>query len=242
LDRAALAARLGIPDLILRHAVTSVLDVLHELAAGGARLGTVVLADRQTKGRGRQGRAWHSPPGRGIWLGYLLRPQQAASTGLVAIRAGLALAAALEDLQVTVGLKWPNDVLLAGRKVGGILGEARWRDAGPAWVAVGIGINVHGPMPEQLRAVAIPIDEVRPVTRVAVLEVLVPRLRTLSVEGELSEQELAAWSGRDVLRDRRVAEPVAGIVQGLDADGALRVAEGSQVRRARAGHVVLAEG
>jgi BirA family biotin operon repressor/biotin-[acetyl-CoA-carboxylase] ligase len=235
-----LAARLGTPLLHVLPEVTSVLDALHGLAGDGAGQGTVVLADTQTRGRGRQGRAWHSPPGRGVWLGFLVRPDSAPAAALLSVRVGLAVADALEGTGFAVGLKWPNDVVLADRKVAGILCETRWQEAVPAWVAVGIGINVRGPVPPDVATVATALDAVGAVTRVTVLEQLLPRLHALPGGSTLSAEERARWAVRDWLAGRRLAEPVAGIARGLDADGALRVETNRGIRRALAGHVVVA--
>jgi BirA family biotin operon repressor/biotin-[acetyl-CoA-carboxylase] ligase len=236
----ALVARLATPRLHLLPEVTSVLDALHALADEGAAGGTAVLADTQTRGRGRQGRAWHSPPGKGIWLAFLVRPPTAAAAGLLSVRVGLAAAEALEAAAVPVRLKWPNDVVLGDRKVAGILCETRWRGPVPAWTGVGIGINVHGPLPPDVAASATALDAARPVTRVGVLERLLPALRALPLTDRLSDEERARWAARDWLAGRRLAEPVAGVARGLDADGALRVETDRGVERALAGHVVVA--
>lgn len=235
----ALAARLRLPHLVVRGEVTSTLDELHALAKAGAPATTTVLADGQTRGRGRQGRAWQSPAGRGIWLGYLVRPVGGAA-GLLAVRAGLAVARALEALEIPARVKWPNDVLIDGRKVCGILCETRWREGTPLWSAVGIGINVHGPVAADVAATAAALDEQGPVTRVAVLERLVPLLLTLPTTAVLSTAERAEWDRRDWLADRRITEPLAGIARGIGEDGALRVETPRGLRSALAGHVTIA--
>lgn len=235
----ALAARLRLPHLVVRGEVTSVLDELHALAEGGAPAATAVLADCQTRGRGRQGRAWRSPAGRGIWLGYLVRPVGGAA-GLLAVRAGLAVARALDALGTAAQVKWPNDVLVDGRKVCGILCETRWREGTPLWAAIGIGINVHGPVPADLAATAVALDARGPVTRVAVLDRLVPLLRALPTTPALTPAERAAWTERDWLADRRIAGPLAGIARGIGEDGALRVETSDGLRSALAGHVTIA--
>jgi BirA family biotin operon repressor/biotin-[acetyl-CoA-carboxylase] ligase len=235
-----LAVRLRTPGLVLREAVTSTLDLLHGLATAGAPAGSAILADAQTAGRGRQGRSWQSPAGQGIWLGYLARPATAGAAGLLAVRAGLAVARALERVGVRVGLKWPNDVLLGDRKVGGILCETRWSGDAPAWVAVGIGMNVHGPVPPDLAATACALDAARPVERVAVLEELLPCLHGMPDAPTLSEGELDAWQERDWLAGRALRAPRGGVARGIDPDGALRVAADGGTHRVLAGHVELA--
>ncbi len=236
---ATLAAAVHSPDLHVLAEAPSTLDVVHALADEGAPAGTVVLADAQTRGRGRQGSTWHSPRGRGIWLSYLVRPPDEAAASLVAIRAGLAVAAALDELGVPVRLKWPNDVLCRDRKVAGILCETRWKGTLPAWTALGIGMNVHAPLPPGVAETACALDELVPVTRRAVLERLLPRLHALPVSPRLTEDERTAWGARDWLVGRSLREPLAGIAQGIEGDGALRVETPAGVRRALAGHVIL---
>jgi BirA family biotin operon repressor/biotin-[acetyl-CoA-carboxylase] ligase len=139
-----LARRLGVPRLALFAEVASTQDVAHALAGEGAADGTVVLADAQSGGRGRAGRAWQSPPGSGVWLTVVTRPHDLDALEVLALRVGLALAEALSPLAAApVGVKWPNDLLVGGRKLAGVLVEARWRDGRPEWAAVGVGVNVR---------------------------------------------------------------------------------------------------
>src|SRR5690348_10669072 len=159
---ADLAARLRAPSCLALATVTSTMDIVHELAAEDAPAGTVVLADEQVKGRGRMGRRWHSPRGAGVWMGYLLRPSQSLEGGVLSLRVGLAVVQALGDLGVTARLKWPNDVVADDRKLAGILCEARWIKEQTSWVAVGIGMNVHGPLPAEIVDGAVSLDELYP--------------------------------------------------------------------------------
>jgi BirA family biotin operon repressor/biotin-[acetyl-CoA-carboxylase] ligase len=139
-------------------------DEAMRLAAGGAPEGTVVMAARQNAGRGRQGRAWHSPAGAGLYLSVLLRPEVTDRTAMLTLMAGVAAADAVERAAgLAVALKWPNDlvVLRAGgrRKLGGILAEASLAGTGPAHVVIGIGINVRRTaLPAGLEAIATSIE------------------------------------------------------------------------------------
>jgi BirA family biotin operon repressor/biotin-[acetyl-CoA-carboxylase] ligase len=242
LEGTALEGRWQVPRCEVHERVTSTLDVLRELAEDGAAPGTTVLADEQVAGRGRQGRRWYSPPGRGAWIGYLMRPEDPSAVALVALRVGLAAADALEVLGASVALKWPNDLILANRKLGGILCEARWRGARPAWVAVGVGLNVHGPMPGDLRDSAIALDEVCPrVGRLDVLDRVIPALARIPGTPRLEDAELRAYARRDWLRGRRILEPAAGYAVGIDDGGALLVeADGGGVERINGGSIVAA--
>ncbi|MFI5207744.1 MAG: biotin--[acetyl-CoA-carboxylase] ligase [Gemmatimonadales bacterium] len=226
-----LARRFGAGRIVLLETTGSTLDVAHDLGAKGASGGTLVLADEQTAGRGRLGRRWISPRGAGIWLTLLIRPRAAPLGGVLAVRAGLATVLALEgiDRKLEPRLKWPNDVMVQGRKAGGILCEARWSGDVLGWVAVGVGINVIGPVPEGA-GTPIALAEVAPgLGRLAVLEALVPRLRALETMGSALEPEERA-------RFTKLAWPLAGTgeqITDLTPDGALLVrrADGSLDRR-----------
>jgi BirA family biotin operon repressor/biotin-[acetyl-CoA-carboxylase] ligase len=241
LGSSELAERLRVPQCVSLIRVTSTLDIVHELAADGAAAGMVVLADEQVAGRGRRGQVWHSPPGRGIWLGYLARPRRPIETGVLALRVGLAVAHTLEDLAVETRLKWPNDILLGERKLAGVLCETRWQGNHLRWVAVGIGMNVHGPLPAEVAKTAISLDAVRPgVRRVDVLEQLVPRLLGLPDDAELTTDEQLAYERFDWLRGKDLVKPLNGRVLGVDERGALLVKTGSGLERVAGGHVVAA--
>jgi len=218
-----LAARLRTPGLLCLEEVTSTLDLAHELAREGAPAGTVVLADEQVKGRGRQGRYWHSPKGCGVWLGYIARPESPLESGVLALRVGLAVAEALGALGCEAWLKWPNDVILADRKAAGVLCEARQTGAA-GWIAIGIGVNVRGALPEEIAATATVLeDHVRGMTRLAVLEALVPRLHELAYAPTLNDAEREAYARYDWLHGRALLEPLAGTARGIAPDGALLV-------------------
>lgn len=154
-----LAARWGLPAVQLYARIGSTNDAARALADGGAPHGTLVLAEEQTAGRGRGGRAWSSPPGLGIWMSMVTRPSTLASPGLLPILVGLAAAEAIDPFirPVVTQVKWPNDLQLAGRKIAGILCEGSWDGGRPGAVAVGIGLNVlHAPddFPEEVRRTA----------------------------------------------------------------------------------------
>lgn len=219
-SRDALAARVGVPDLVLCAELGSTMDVAHARAAAGASDGTLVLADAQAGGRGRAGRAWASPPGTGVWLTVLARPADAAALDVLSLRVGIALADALAPLaDGPVALKWPNDLLVGGRKLAGVLVEARWRDARVEWAAVGVGVNVRPP------ATFADAAALRPgVARLAALEAVVGAVRhACAAVGPLSDGELAALAARDAVRGRRILAPVAGRAAGVSAGGSLLV-------------------
>ena len=238
----ALARRWGVPCCELARSLGSTLDRAHVLGAEGAPAGTVVLALEQTAGRGRDGRTWHSPPG-GVWLGLLLRPR-AATLGITSIRAGLVLADVVDELagEAVARLKWPNDVLVSDRKLAGVLCEGRWQGERPQWLAVGMGVNVANEIPAAVRDTSIALTEVVPGVRLlGLLDRLIPPLIRLGAAGEqLTEQECAAFSARDWLRDRLLHGPVHGRARGVRPDGALLVEGDGDVAVVREGHVETA--
>jgi BirA family biotin operon repressor/biotin-[acetyl-CoA-carboxylase] ligase len=238
LDARTLADRLGLPTVAPFDAVSSTMDIAHDLAARGAASGTLVLADAQIAGRGRQGRTWRSAPGAGIWLTLVERPKDAAALDVLSVRVGLSLAPALEALaDAPVRLKWPNDLYAGARKLGGILIEARWRGERLDWAAIGVGINVRPPADEP------GASALRPgVSRLDVLCAIVPRLRAAAASrGGLTPGERQAFEARDLAIGRRCVEPVPGRVAGIDERGALLVETTAGLVHARAGSLVFQE-
>jgi BirA family biotin operon repressor/biotin-[acetyl-CoA-carboxylase] ligase len=233
----------GTPRLYHYERVGSTLDVIHELAAEGAEAGTVVVAGEQLEGRGSRGRTWYSPPG-GLWLSALFRPPVSGAVEVISLRVGLAVAAALEALvSRPIHLKWPNDLMLAEHKVGGILCEARWQGGELSWVAAGVGLNVRNQIPAELRGSAVALAQAAPdLTLDDVVESVVAALARVDLRAEqLSAPELGQFARRDWLNGRKIREPVSGTVTGVREDGALliRTANGSDIPL-RSGSVELA--
>ncbi|WP_249899574.1 biotin--[acetyl-CoA-carboxylase] ligase [Paenibacillus sp. PK3_47] len=125
--------------------VASTQEEAKRLAEQGAPEGTVVMAEEQTGGRGRMGRKWHSPPGKGIWMSVVLRPELPLSlTPQLTLLAGVAVCRAIREVTgVQAGIKWPNDLLAGGRKICGILLESCLREGGLHYCIAGIGISVN---------------------------------------------------------------------------------------------------
>ena len=218
-------------------------------ADAGAAHGTVLLADWQSAGRGRRGRAWSSPPGAGLTFSLLWRFERPARdlAGL-SLAVGLAIAEAMRTLGVReVALKWPNDVLHRGRKLAGVLVEVRGDMLGPTAAVIGIGLNVQLP-PGVLRAVGQPATDLsragldqpdRNAVLAALLSELASTLARFEREGfaALRPQWQAHSAGlrktvRVVLPD---GEQVRGRMLGVDEQGALRIDTGAAVRRVFSG-------
>ncbi len=159
-----LLARLGTTSVIGRdvrvfHSTTSTNDVVEKLARDGVAEGVVVFAEHQSRGRGRLGREWVSPSGKGLWFSVLLRPPlRPAEATRVTIMAAAALARTLrEHCHLPIGIKWPNDLLLNGRKIAGSLLELSAEIDRLRHVTLGIGLDVNltaADYPPALRAVA----------------------------------------------------------------------------------------
>lgn len=207
------AARLGRPRLHLR-ATTSTNDRARDLAQVGAPHGTLVTAAEQTAGRGRQGRTWTAPPGSALLLSVVLRDPPA----LLPLAAALAVA---EIAGAGAQIKWPNDVLLDGRKVAGILAEGRPQDG---WAVLGIGLNVAlriEDLPPELHDTAGTLG-LEPADLEPTLERLLAGLeRTLVLD---EETLLEAYRARDALRGREVSWATGrGRAAGIDGEGRLVV-------------------
>ncbi|HUR91972.1 MAG TPA: biotin--[acetyl-CoA-carboxylase] ligase [Gemmatimonadaceae bacterium] len=236
LSQAEIGELTGAPHALLFGDVSSTMDVAHEAAANGAPSGTIVLAEHQRKGRGRGGNEWRSEPASGVWLTLVERPWEGAPVELMSIRAGLALAPALDRFATApIGLKWPNDLYVHGRKLGGILLEARWRDGRAEWVALGVGINVTPPA-DMSEAAGLR----QGVTALEILAAIVPALRrALTRRGPLSASELDAFGRRDITLGKRCREPAAGIARGINESGELLVESSGAVSAHRSGSLVL---
>jgi len=234
---AKLATRVFGRRLQVLDAVPSTQDVVRELAEAGAPEGTLVLAEQQTRGRGRMGRAWVSPPGKGVWMSLLLRPRvplplapQLTMLAAVALCRGLGRIAPLP-----IGIKWPNDLLVEGRKISGILLESAAEDERLKHVVVGIGISVNleaEDFPPEVRAKAVSLRMAlgRPLDRTDVVAAVMEEFETLYelYDGQGFGPIRSLWEARSATLHRRVRlETPQGTVEGtaeaLDELGGLRI-------------------
>jgi BirA family biotin operon repressor/biotin-[acetyl-CoA-carboxylase] ligase len=213
-----------------------------ELATAGAPHGTVITAAEQTEGRGRQGRTWIAPPGKALLYSAVVRPLEERHMALP-LAVPLAVCEAAEELQpgIRCGVKWPNDVLIDGRKLAGVLIEARPQDG---WAVIGVGLNLSiapDEFPPHLRDTAVSLfgtsegaqgESRRSLPAVAPAG-LPPRslIATAVLSSHLNrwveaepEAVLAAWRERDALRGREVAwDAGSGVAAGIDDRGYLIV-------------------
>ena len=257
----AAAIRRALPQIAagrLRH-----LEVHEELDSTSDRLLAVTnlpagrfdacLAEFQVAGRGRRGRRWLAPFASGLCLSVNWNFRDApAALGALSLAAGVAILRALKQFRIGgLALKWPNDVVHAGRKLGGILIDMRGEAAGPAYVVVGVGLNLR--LPERIRA-RLRADGIE-ATDLATLQGSAPRRNALAAtlvnELALAFEELAGrglagfsdeWRAADALAGQRVRvlqgnRSVEGLARGVDADGALLVDAGGTRQRVLSGEV-----
>jgi BirA family biotin operon repressor/biotin-[acetyl-CoA-carboxylase] ligase len=226
------AAPLGRPRLHLRE-TDSTNEVARRLAAAGAPHGTLVTTGHQTAGRGRQGRSWVAPPGQALLCSLVTREPDP----LLALRGGLAVADVAGD---AARVKWPNDVLIDGRKVAGVLAEGRPQEG---WAVLGIGVNVAvdpGELPPDLHGRAGTLGRARDEIGTVLRELLAALTLRL---GEPADATVAALRHRDALLDAPLTWAGGeGIGAGIDAEGRLLVRDATgRTHVLEAGEVHLGE-
>jgi BirA family biotin operon repressor/biotin-[acetyl-CoA-carboxylase] ligase len=214
--------------------VGSTNSVAREMAEAGAPNGTVFTADEQTAGRGRQGRTWTAAPGSALLFSAIVRPLDKRHP-LLPLAVPLAVCETAERLRpgIECKVKWPNDIHLDGRKLAGILIEARPQEE---WAVLGIGLNLtiaENEFPEELRDTATSLftDRSAPDGVAAAARVALSQALERWVEADTGTI-LAAWRRRDTLLGREVSwERGSGVAEGIDERGYLlvRLADGERV-------------
>lgn len=221
-------------------------DEAARMARAGARHGTVVIAERQTSGRGRDGRVWQSPPG-GLYLSAILRPSlPIVDVPPMTLAIGIGVCDAVRSTGAPCTLKWPNDLLVRGRKLAGVLVETQSQGTRLESVVVGIGINLDGPLPEVVAGSGISLAEASGhaidrelfVTQLlADLERWIDRYVGVGIEAIIP-----AWHERMAtgLAARATVDgaSMTGHMAGLDLDGSLLLRDDAGiVHRVRSGDV-----
>ncbi len=233
---------------------TSTNDIIEKLARDGVREGVVVFAESQTRGRGRLGRKWVSPANKGLWFSILLRPHlhPQESTQLTVASATALRRAILNTTELKPEIKWPNDILIGGKKVAGILTELRAELDRVHHITLGIGVDVNvaaAELPAEIRSIATSLM-VEAGTEISRVELAAAIIRELDKDycrvcnGEFSEvadewEAGCATIGRNVkvhMGDRTIS----GRAESLDDDGALLVrTEHGRLERVIGGDVML---
>lgn len=212
--------------------VTSTMDVARALAVGGAPEGSVVLAEEQRQGRGRLGRAWLSPPGGNLTLSIILRPTLRELSRLTMV-ASLAVVQAIRQVATQeAAIKWPNDVLISGRKICGLLVDSQLQGEAVEWAVVGIGLNVNMEpafFPEIADSATSLYRELgRPVERLPVLIALLASMEDYYVALRLGKPIQREWArrletvGKSVVA-REGNRVVEGVAEAVDDEGHLLV-------------------
>lgn len=214
--------------LVWHESLPSTIDEAHRRAGDGAPHGFGVVARIQTAGRGTRGQAWDSSAG-GLWMSVVARPSGHGPLESMGLRIGLALAESLESVLETgprqIAIKWPNDLLLGGKKLAGVLCEARWQGDQLSWIVASFGLNMWNPIPLALsdRATRLADHGVG----LGPADLAEPLRRAVASAAEsadvLTPQHLAAFRDRDWLRGRATVEPEPGIADGICESGRLRI-------------------
>ena len=261
LDAASIRARLPheaqqrVRQLDVEWSVDSTNTALLARPNPPAGLAEVLLAEYQTQGRGRRGRAWLAPPGGAICLSLSWTFQQAPQDlGALGLAIGVCARRALNEFDLKdVTLKWPNDILIDERKLGGILIDLRAEVAGSACVVIGLGINVAlgSPLLSTIAATGLPATDLvtagldQPCRNSLAAAMIAALLRGLiEFEGQGLRAFVEEWRAADVLRGRAVevqaAEGIArGVARGIDVHGALLLETPQGVRRFISGDVTV---
>jgi len=219
--------------------VDSTMTPARRMAREGCPVFTVVTADRQTRGRGRLGRLWHSRPG-GLYFTIVLRPDLPPQlSSLTTFAAGLTWVELLEeDYGIAVGLKWPNDLIADERKLSGMLSEMEARGDRLTFVNIGIGINVNNdPGADEPGAVALSRLAGRPLSRRELLENFLDRFEGRMTDPDGLDHIIDEWRPYAVTLNRPVKivttrETIAGVARDIDDTGALilELADGTRQR------------
>lgn len=240
---------LGREGVICEHTLTSTNTVLKDLARKGTLSSGVCLCEMQTAGRGRLDRTWSSPEGRGVWMSVLLRPQlPPEKTPLITFCAAIAMTKAIRRLTgVDARIKWPNDVVAAGRKLCGVLLEAGFAPDGGMFVVAGTGLNVRrGAYPPELADRAVSLEELCDApdrseliaAYLSELEEAVAAVESGYISGITKPyHDLSCTLGREV-QVLSPSETFTGVAQEVDEEGALLVrTQECRIRRVLAGDV-----
>ncbi len=236
-------AGLPIPRILFFEETDSTNEQGLAQAAQGAQEFTLLIAERQSAGRGRMGRKWITAPGSSLAFSLILHPgeHEISRLGLFSLLGGLAVCRAAEDFGCAdAQVKWPNDALLDGKKTAGILAETSWQGGQLAGVVLGIGVNLQPgavPPPEAVLfpATCVQAHTAKPVERLAflraVLEQLIElrgRIQTSSFLDEYTRR--MAFIGQGVILHAAQGEEIAGVVLGVQEDGRLhmRLADGEE--------------
>ncbi len=215
---------------------TSTQDVAKDYAIKGEQEGTVIIAETQTQGRGRRGRRWESPQGVGIYMSMILRPGlEAQRLPFISIMAGVAVAEAIRDrFNIDAKIKWPNDIYVENKKIGGILAESFIEPDIIRYVILGIGINLETPQDafsKEIRALASSLREIsgKSISKWELLKVLLESLDRyyLYLLGKEDQKIIGRWRQLNNTLGRNITvlddPPYEAFAWDLASDGSLLI-------------------
>ncbi len=222
-------------DIRYKEEVISTQQHAHQWAREGAPEGALFVAEQQTEGKGRLGRPWHSPPRTGIWMSLILRPPiPLTEASHLTILASLGIKQGIERVTgLPIQIKWPNDLMINGKKICGILTELRGEQDRIHYVIFGIGVNVNTPVekfPEELRSIAtsLAIEAGQTFHRATLIAAILEELEKVYEQylasgfGKIKKQ----WEDESQIKGKQVIArtfqgTIQGIAEGLNSQGAL---------------------
>ncbi|WP_232696379.1 biotin--[acetyl-CoA-carboxylase] ligase [Brevibacillus daliensis] len=223
-------------NIVSYDSVPTTQTIAHDVAAQGAPEGTIIIANEQTGSKGRFGRVWHSPANTGIWMSMILRPViQIGRSPQMTLVTAVAMAKTIQEYDIDVKIKWPNDVFVSGKKVCGILTELNAEADGINYLVIGIGINVNtqaDDIPEEFKDIAtsLRIAKGEPIRRATFIQSFCLHFEQMYLEyiqngfGSIKEE----WEALSMSLNRRVTvrtlqKVVEGEATGLNDEGVLLV-------------------
>ncbi len=231
--------------------IESTNDAAWELVATEGPEGTVVITDNQTAGRGRSGRTWFSVPSKSLTASVILKPNMATRfSGWFPLLTGIAIADSLQELGLETGLKWPNDILVGGKKIGGILCESRVNRNTLTWLVIGIGLNINEQaqeLPTELKATSFFVETGTTIQRELILAKILNKLEPLYDTFKKTHQiddPRSRWLDYcvhldQVIKYQEVGRTVKGIFNGLNNFGCAQIEKDGEKQTVAAGDIHL---
>ena len=241
--------------IIYHESIPSSNNLAKNLAANGAKDGTLVIAEEQANGRGRLSRRWYSPKGLGLWFSVILRPDffLPRDAPKCTLLAAVAVARAMKNIDLRADIKWPNDIMHNGKKLVGILTEMSAQPDGIDFIVIGMGVNVNignNDLPDELKPIATSLSIMKgeKINRVALLNDILMQLEELyfTVKEHGFNPITNEWKKYSVTLNRSVNvlginEQFTGIAIDIDDEGALLVKTDEGIKRVLAGDVSVRE-
>ena len=229
--------------------LSSTMDMATQLALKGAKEGTIVIAETQTKGRGRLGRTWYSPKHKGLYFSLILRPEISPDkAAIITLLAGVSICEAIKESSgLEVQIKWPNDIFIRNKKLGGILTEIKAEVDAVNFIVVGIGLNINNDKKSLIAgSTSLKEEKSGQFSRLSILQDVLYRLEInyLALEKKGPQSIIDKWRQFAITLGRRVKvyshkEHIEGEALDIDSDGGLLIRNDSGLtRKVFAGDVI----